>query len=260
MATGKNRIRMAEQNRKGLSLTPISPLSIPMDFSERQPNAFQAPKAQSKKLLNTEKGDACNVEQYQIIPHCNGTHTECYGHVITPFIPINQILKGELWLAYVVSIEPMYAVDLQNEHYDPRPQAHERLITRAQLQALLPEQPFDALIIRTLPNLKEKQWRTYRNNQAPYFTFEAMQWLSQLPLKHLLVDFPSVDREQDEGRLVNHRLFWGIEGKKVRYPYRTITEMIFVPSEIQDGFYGLMIQIPPFETDAAPSRPILYKL
>jgi hypothetical protein len=40
----------------------------------------------------------------------------------------------------------------------------------------------------------------------------------------------------------------------------TITEMIFVPNEIQDGSYILNLQITSFENDASPSKPILYKI
>ena len=36
--------------------------------------------------------------------------------------------------------------------------------------------------------------------------------------------------------------------------------MVFVPNEIKDGKYLLNLQIAPFAADAAPSRPILYKL
>jgi hypothetical protein len=40
----------------------------------------------------------------------------------------------------------------------------------------------------------------------------------------------------------------------------TITEMIFVPNEVKDGSYLLNLQMAPFENDASPSKPILYKI
>ena len=40
----------------------------------------------------------------------------------------------------------------------------------------------------------------------------------------------------------------------------TITEMIYVDDKIKDGHYLLNLQIPSFVSDAAPSRPIIYKL
>ena len=41
---------------------------------------------------------------------------------------------------------------------------------------------------------------------------------------------------------------------------KTITEMVFIPDEVEDGDYLLNLQIAPFFADAAPSRPILYKI
>jgi hypothetical protein len=36
--------------------------------------------------------------------------------------------------------------------------------------------------------------------------------------------------------------------------------MIYVPENIEDGIYLLNIQIASFETDASPSKPILYEI
>jgi hypothetical protein len=40
----------------------------------------------------------------------------------------------------------------------------------------------------------------------------------------------------------------------------TITELIFVPNKVKDGTYILNLQIAPFENDASPSKPIVYKI
>ena len=40
----------------------------------------------------------------------------------------------------------------------------------------------------------------------------------------------------------------------------TITEMVYVEDSVADGLYCLNLQVPAFELDAAPSRPILYPL
>jgi hypothetical protein len=39
----------------------------------------------------------------------------------------------------------------------------------------------------------------------------------------------------------------------------TITELIFVPDLVADGFYMLNFQVPNLRTDAVPSRPVIYK-
>ena len=51
--------------------------------------------------------------------------------------------------------------------------------------------------------------------------------------------------------------FWNTKG--VIRQYATITEFIFVNNSIGDGTYFLNLQIAPFENDASPSRPVLYK-
>jgi hypothetical protein len=40
----------------------------------------------------------------------------------------------------------------------------------------------------------------------------------------------------------------------------TITELAFVPDDVKDGLYLLNLQVAPFDNDAAPSRPLLFRL
>jgi arylformamidase len=69
---------------------------------------------------------------------------------------------------------------------------------------------------------------------------------------------PSVDRELDGGKLNAHHIFWNYPAKQ--QSQKTITEFIFVSNKIVDGAYLLNINIAPFENDASPSKPILYKI
>jgi len=73
-----------------------------------------------------------------------------------------------------------------------------------------------------------------------------------------LVDMPSVDREEDQGKLLAHHAFWNYP-KQPRM-HATITEMIYADSSIADGMYMLNLQVASFRNDAAPSRPVLYRL
>ena len=124
----------------------------------------------------------------------------------------------------------------------------------------------ESLVIRTLPNLSSKKSSVYdQNNQPPFFTKQAMQWIADSPINHLLVDFPSIDKMYDEGQLINHRAFWKVKKGEQKYNQeskteRTITEMIYVKDHIDDGMYCLNLQIPAFDLDAAPSRPVIYPL
>ena len=99
-------------------------------------------------------------------------------------------------------------------------------------------------------------------NKPPFLSVEAMNYIVSLGVEHLLIDTPSVDRLFDQGHLSSHNMFWETKQKEfnVSAKNKTITEMIFVPSEVKDGRYLLNLQIPAFVSDAAPSRPVLYKI
>ena len=87
---------------------------------------------------------------------------------------------------------------------------------------------------------------------------EAAQYLVNKGVDHLLIDLPSVDREKDGGALLCHKVFWNFDGKLRKHA--TITELIYVPNTVKDGTYFLNLQVAPFENDASPSRPVLYKI
>ena len=95
-----------------------------------------------------------------------------------------------------------------------------------------------------------------------FFSIDAMEYIVSLGIQHLLVDTPSVDRLLDDGHLSAHNIFWETKGKEFnpRTQNKTITEMIFASENIKDGSYLLNLQIPAFVSDAAPSRPIIYKI
>ena len=77
-------------------------------------------------------------------------------------------------------------------------------------------------------------------------------------INHFLIDLPSVDRENDKGKLAFHHAFWHVPENPNHS--KTITEFIFVPESCLDGEYLLNLQVAPIENDASPSRPVLYKI
>src|SRR5690606_20370806 len=122
----------------------------------------------------------------------------------------------------------------------------------------------EALVIRTTPNLAAKKSMKYSNTNPPYLDEEAAIFIRESGIKHLLIDLPSVDREQDEGKLLAHKAFWNVTDiENLIADARldaTITELIFVDDSVADGSYLLNLQIAPFENDASPSKPVLYKI
>jgi arylformamidase len=196
---------------------------------------------------DVNRGGSVNFRTVTFNPHGNGTHTECVGHISSEFYTINQSLKRFMFIAELITVLPF-----ETENGD-------RVITRRQLESLLAESGTpEALVIRTLGNNPAKLSRNYSNTNPPYIQKEAIDLMNEIGIQHLLIDMPSIDREVDGGKLEAHHAFW-------HYPHntkteKTITEFIYVSNEIQDGTYLLNLQIAPFENDASPSKPVLYKV
>lgn len=239
-------------------------LSIPLKFNGPQPNAFGVGSAMAEELGDTRDDSSVNFERYMLVPHCNGTHTECVGHITHERISVRNCLQDALMKAVLVSVEP----ELSTEEAYSAVESGDRLITRRVLENVLTQMPRSgdlprALIVRTLPNTSEKLVAAYGDdNIPPYFTNDAMRLMMELGFKHLLVDLPSIDRLFDGGQLSNHRIFWNVRPGSFKIDSNTrlgstVTEMIYVPDDINDGEYLLNLQIAPFEADCAPSRPVL---
>ena len=230
------------KNNYHVDLKSACDISIPVSFGKKQLVAFDGPPASKKAyeagnfIGDMRHGGSCNCEVYSFSPHLNGTHTECVGHITKERISVQDVAKESLIAATVLTVSP------KND-----------LITGAMLNKLKPGF-LDALIIRTLPNAKSKTARNYSRAAPPYFTSEAMRAIVKLDVRHLLVDFPSVDKV-DAAKLINHRIFWNKNPMT-----KTITELVYVPDKVKDGNYLLNLQVAAFEGDAAPSRPVLYKV
>jgi hypothetical protein len=70
-----------------------------LNFNGPQPNAYGVERARSIPCAagdlvgDTRQGGSCNFEQYTFIPHCNGTHTECVGHITNERIAVGIVCK-----------------------------------------------------------------------------------------------------------------------------------------------------------------------
>jgi arylformamidase len=197
---------------------------------------------------SVQEGAPVNFRNVFFNPHAHGTHTEGLGHITKNVYSVNSIKHPLFYRAKLVSILPE-KIEVEGEI--------DFVITASQISDLnLKEQ--DALIIRTLPNSDDKLKIDYSNTNPCYFEAEGAKIIRESGIKHLLVDLPSVDKEKDNGALAFHHVFWAVpEAPDVD---RTITEFVFVPNETVDGDYLLNLQVAPFENDASPSRPVLYKI
>ena len=257
----------------GININEPRNISIPLNFNGDQPNAYGVERASSKPceagelVGDTRRGGSCNFERYEFIPHCNGTHTESIGHITFDRISVHESLKDAFVPATLISVAPENASET-NDTYPLELSENDLLITRKILENALEnadENFLEGLIVRTMPNDDTKSTREYSDEIPPFFSIEAMIFLREKKIKHLLCDLPSIDRIFDEGKLSNHRIFWNIEQgsfeiKNESLTYNTITELIFAPNEIKDGKYILNLQIAAFASDASPARPVLFEI
>jgi arylformamidase len=246
-------------------------LAIALDFDGRQPRWFDAPAARSTALASgsfsgrVESGASCNCSSLSLTPHCDGTHTECAGHLTRAPLAVRTVVPAGFIPALLLTVAPVRAAD-SAEGSRPPPAASDRLITGEALRQAWPAVPAfapRALIVRTLPNSPSKRSMDYRTHPAPYLSLGAASLMVDRGIEHLLLDVPSADRADDGGQLSAHREFFGLPGGStslaaVRRPQCTITELVYIDSLIADGSYLLNLQIPSLGGDAVPSRPLLY--
>jgi arylformamidase len=226
-------------------------ISIPLIAGKGNVNAWYCdpvkiePVRMGDWVGDVKQGASVNFRNIFFNPHGNGTHTECVGHISKEDYSINQCLKTFFFIAELITVLPE---EIDGDH----------VITKKIVEDAMENKSPEAIIIRTVSNPPEKMVMQYSNTNPPYLHHEAMEYICSLDVKHLLIDLPSVDKEKDEGKLLSHHAFW-------KYPQdtqedKTITELIYVPNSIIDGEYLLNLQIASFESDASPSKPVLYQI
>ncbi len=272
-------------------------LAIETGFAGEGPNAFGAPRASAHPLVvrgfngSVAAGASCNCSTVTITPHCNGTHTECAGHLTAQPLDAIRVVPLGLVPAVLLTVTPERAGTertgsesteserTESERTGPEPAGAERasgpfaapedrVITPRLLEAAWPRAgrwigSVRALVVRTRPNDEAKRRRDYTGAAAPYLTADAARWVVERHIEHLIVDLPSVDRTADEGRLTAHRIFFGLppgvaDLARAARAHCTITELAYVPDSVADGEYLLQLQVPALAGDAVPSRPLLY--
>jgi kynurenine formamidase len=249
---------LAKINNFEIDLSKPIDISIPLTNTDENPIAWYIEKPVIEPVVFgdwigkvSEGKSSTNFNNIFFNPHGHGTHTECLGHITNDFYSINQSLKQFFFFAKLITVEPEKVGD-------------DWVITKEHISNSLNGTKPEAIIIRTLQNHKDKKSRKYSNTNPPYLSEEAAIFIRESEIQHLLIDLPSVDKEHDEGKLLAHKAFWNVKDTLNLNPdarlNATITEMIYVQDEIEDGDYILNLQIVSFENDASPSKPILYKI
>lgn len=240
-------------NERNVTVDFSQPIDISMPLSSNPKNAsawyvdpVEIEAVRTDNFIGSvAEGGSVNFRDINFNPHGNGTHTECVGHISMENYSINRGLSQFVFWAQLISIEPRRV----NEDY---------IIELDQIKTFNILKSTTAIVLRTLPNDDFKKQKQYSNTNPPYLGQGVMEYLIEQGVDHFLIDLPSVDREFDNGVLRAHHAFW--EYPSNTNTFRTITELIYVPNGIHDGEYLLNIQIAPFENDASPSKPVLYRI
>jgi arylformamidase len=230
--------------------------SIALSASAENPTAWyvDAPKMEPVRANGwigaVAEGGSVNFRDIAFNPHGHCTHTECLGHITPTVYSVNRIAQKLLVKAYVISVYPeqIVAPDGSVDH----------VINAQAFQGMLDDVEAEALLIRTLPNSDSKRTQHYSATNPAYCSVDILPIINQMGVKHLLVDVPSVDRELDNGVLAFHHAFWNVPHDPNHE--KTITELIYIPNDVEDGNYLLNLQTAAFENDATPSRPVLYPI
>lgn len=234
-------------NGQRFRLDHLVDISLPIT-PEEAANAFSLPAATFEPFRigsfvgSVEEGGPVRCDVVTLAPHGNGTHTECVGHIAGRDFTVDVCMRD------VVDIATLVSVPLSDAGGD-------MVISREDLDAAWQDNGSTTLIIRTMPNDATKRTRRWSATNPAYVHIDAMNLIVERGIRHLMIDLPSVDREEDAGALVAHHCFW-------QWPDDprsdcTITELIYVPDTTPDGTYAVMFNVAPFHGDAAPSRPVL---
>lgn len=230
-------------------------ITIPIGADGRHPRCFYAPNVKAEAVVgegfigDIEQGGIVNFKNITINAHGNGTHTECCGHIMSGPYNIVRSLKEHHFIAALITVTP---TALEDGDYIIMPEDVMPLLSK--------HSDIEALVIRTEPNEAGKKVRDYSGTNPPYFHHSAIQAIVQHGVDHLIVDLPSIDRESDGGALKGHKTFWDVAYDNEPNDNKTITELVYIDSEIDDGLYMCAIYPLKITIDASPSRVVLYHM
>jgi arylformamidase len=252
-------------------LLPLWDVSIPVRFDAPVGRAFHLDAATTEPVRggdfvgDTRLGGSCNCELHHLCVHEAGTHTEHAGHLLSARAPMSMVWVPPVMRCGLVRVQPKRLAEVEDAVAGNHADDDHVIDVQTLVDACAQQPPTPALMLVTAPR-EQRLHQLHSGNNPPYLTVDAMAWLRARGVQHLLVDLPSVDREDDGGLLAAHRTFFSLPPRGSPEPPvanvapRTITELIAVPSELPADVYALFLQMPSWGADAAPSRALLGRL
>jgi kynurenine formamidase len=170
---------------------------------------------------------------------------------------VNDALQLPLLRCRVITVAPVVLSSVPDEVVGNSAPTDTVVSARA-LAAALGAGDMDAVAIRT----GHGDVDAFSGHNPTYLTATAARLLRERGVHHVLVELPSLDREDDGGFLGAHRAFFGLTPTQKTWSgeaqHHTVTELCRFVSDVKDGDYALSLQLAPLHSDAVPSRPLLF--
>lgn len=240
---------------------------IPSDTS-----AFGMAPTKNEKLLSVSGGNSVNCNIFEkFSPHLHATHTEFIGHIVKENLSVvNDCLRHmEMFgLCVVLEVQPelLSGEELQEQlRCGAKASEEDLVITRKILSETLIKtlgcNEFEcklwAIVIRVAcDHTNNSKTDSSKSTRPVYLTKKAAEYVIYNGFEHLLVDLPSVDRDDDGGALLAHKAFFDGSMK------RSLTELLETCSNVKvvPDVYVLNLHYINIQQDATLSRPVLYPL
>ena len=146
-------------------------ISIPIRDGHKNVNAWYIgppsikPERFDDDIVSVAEGASVNFNTINFNPHSHGTHTETVGHIVEKKHSINKALNTFFFHAEVITVAP------ENLMKDA-------VISAKQLRFAIGNKVREAIVIRTIPNLKDKKTMQYSNTNWPYLKQDAIEYFN----------------------------------------------------------------------------------
>lgn len=261
----------ARGGRWSSSADALLDASLPILPDGATPRAFGLPAATEApvpigggRVLRVRAGASVNCDGLHLHPHGDGSHLECAAHILAEDDPRAAAAKATLaaasplWCGLLVDVR---AVPLgeSGETYAGTHAPDDAVISAAALAPALtaarargPGLRYDALILRVQAAPVEDDV-DFSGRNPPYPTDQAATLLAAEDARLLVLDLPSLDREDDGGTTPNHRAWWGLgPGRSARLD-RLVFELARLPAGLDPGPVAVHLGAAPLRSDAVPA-------
>ena len=210
-----------------------------------------------KFIGDVHKGGSCNVDEIKYIPH-SITHIETSAH----------ILSNKNHSCTIDKVNPKYFSGLTYLMDFSKTKMTENLIgwNMIQKKLLKLKLPITHLAIKTSASLLSQHY-DFSDKDFIAIDPKAAKELHEFSFKNknlncLILDLPSIDTENDNGKLLAHRNFYGIPEKITEYDDkegRIIIELAYF-NKLKEGYYYTIMTPPKMVTNAVTTDISLYPI